>query len=476
MIKGDRRKRRVLVIEDDARWRAEVEALVRREGCNATSARTVKEGLQFLQQAFFDLVVLDWFTPEMNGDEFLPLARTYSPATFVIVYSAMDDADRLAAAHGADDFVLKNARNMAGLRYALQRASDRKDDRARLLVNEATVDRCPTPIGDSAAMREVRGLIEEAASCDLPVLIEGETGTGKELVARAIHGRSPRSKGRLLTKNCAMLGGELLNSDLFGHVKGAFTGAAIARPGLFELASGGTVFLDEIVELGPEAQARLLRVVEEGMVQRVGTHADIPIDVRIIAATNRHLEREVERERFRSDLLHRLNVLRIPLPCLSDHRDDIEMLVGHFLRLHGGEHAVQQGVDERAMEILRSRDYPGNVRELENLVRRAVVKARTATITLEHLQLQETGVSAHQVASLTPIRISYAEALSRFELAYYQALLEDCEGNISQAARISGISRTHFHRKLNALGIRNAVASNRGLPGAETRPKNRRID
>jgi DNA-binding NtrC family response regulator len=300
-------------------------------------------------------------------------------------------------------------------------------------------------IGSSAPMRQVYSLLERAAEADVTVLIEGETGTGKELAARAIHQGSPRSQQPFQIVDCGAVSPTLIEAELFGHVRGSFTGADRDRPGAFELANGGTLFFDEIGELPLALQPKLLRALETREVRRIGGTARIPVDVRFVAATNRNLAEEVKRSRFREDLFYRLNVFRVVMPPLREHREDIPLLVKHFL-----EPLSDSPLSEELLGRMSQLDWPGNVRELRNAVERAVVLARGEKAARGAGQTAggsgDSDRSPMEVDASRPFKEVKAEVVARFERAYLEQVLDRTRGNISAAAREAGIDRKHMER------------------------------
>ncbi|MDE0556298.1 MAG: sigma-54 dependent transcriptional regulator, partial [Candidatus Poribacteria bacterium] len=307
--------------------------------------------------------------------------------------------------------------------------------------------------GQSDAMQAIYRLIERAAKSDVPVLVQGETGTGKELAARAIHYNSTRKDQRFLSQNCAALSSELLQSELFGHKKGAFTGANEDHIGVFETANGGTVFLDEIGDASPHLQRNLLRVLQEGEIRRVGETEDRAVDVRIIAATNRDLKKEVENGSFREDLYYRLHVIQIDMPPLRERIEDVPLLAEHLLiRAKGDAKKSVGGLTVGAIKALTSYDWPGNVRELENEIRRAVALAEedgeiTPDLFSEIVSRAVLGVSVEYQGRLK-------DNMQEYERRLIRDALEKCKGNITHAAEELGVARISLYRKINRLGLR----------------------
>jgi transcriptional regulator with PAS, ATPase and Fis domain len=309
-------------------------------------------------------------------------------------------------------------------------------------------------------MRAVFKLVETVSYSSATVLIQGESGTGKELVARAIHYRSPRKDKPFIAVNCSALTETLLESELFGHVKGSFTGATANKKGLFEAADGGTIFLDEIGDVPPATQVRLLRVLQEGEVKRVGANDTIKVDVRVIAASNIDLSRAKDQGKFREDLFYRLNVITVALPPLRDRPEDVPLLAGHFLRLYAGKMGKKvTGISPQAMEALVCHRWMGNVRELENVIERAVVLTSREVVDVEDLpqQLRESPGGGGDVEVLSLAHLPYAEAkrlaMRAFERRYLSALLEKSGHNVSSAARAAGVDRSNFRRLLKQYEV-----------------------
>ena len=305
-------------------------------------------------------------------------------------------------------------------------------------------------------MAELRAQVALAAPTNGRVLIQGENGTGKELVARSLHALSRRSVGPFVDVNCAAIPEELIESELFGHVRGAFTGAMHDRPGKFELADEGTIFLDEIADMSLKTQAKVLRVLQEQVVERVGGRAGVGVDVRVVAATNKSLPEEIRAGRFRDDLFYRLNVVSITVPPLRDRRDDVVPLSDHFLTIYAGEygHGLKR-IDSDALKILRHYDWPGNVRELRNVIERVVIMVSGPVISAGDLSFLTTSVrAAPAAAGHTTAAVRLHEARDRFERDYILSALEAQHGNISRAADALGLERSNLYRKMRAFGIR----------------------
>ncbi|MGH7408894.1 MAG: sigma-54 interaction domain-containing protein, partial [Candidatus Methylomirabilales bacterium] len=308
-------------------------------------------------------------------------------------------------------------------------------------------------VGRSLPMLQVFEVVKKVARSQANVLIVGESGTGKELVARSIHVNSPRAAKPFIPVDCASLPENLLESELFGHEKGAFTGAHMARPGLFEYGNGGTVFLDEVGDLGGNLQAKLLRVLQERQIRRVGSNKFISVDVRVISATNRDLAEGVKRGEFREDLFYRLNVISIPLPPLRDRKGDIPLIAHHYLHKYVGSSGKRiTGISPEVLALLEAHSWPGNVRELQNVIERAVVLAEKETLLPEdlpeHIRAREAGTVAAESRADLPMKRAKDEWNRAFEKEYLGTLLKRHQGNISQAARAAGVDRKTIHRLL----------------------------
>jgi len=411
-----------------------------------------------------DVLITDVFMPGKTGFDLLTEVHARYPNIPIVLMTgqatvtAAVEAIRL----GAYDYLVKpiDAKNtlIPAVRRALQHR--RLVERNRFLERQLDASsRVQGLVGESAQIRNVCSIISAAAASDVTVLVLGESGTGKELVARAIHEQSPRSGQSFVDINCAALTDSLLESELFGHVRGAFTGATSARRGLFETANGGTLFLDEVGELSATTQARLLRVLQEGMVRPVGSSESKAVDVRIIAATNRNLAQEVRVGRFRQDLFYRLNVLTVEMPPLRERFGDIPLLVEHFLTKHSARlRRPKPRVDPRVLDALSQFDWPGNVRELENTIERTLVLSRDDLIGPDVLP-----PGFHAPSTPEPPRTGPTELLpmtvarDRFVRSYARRLLTAAGGNVNEAARIAGMDASNFRRLLKRIDAVNTT-------------------
>ena len=408
-------------------------------------AGSLESAIERLGQAAFDVVLTDLNLGRGDGLDLLRHVRERTPDVPVIVitgYASMDSAMEAIQA-GAFDYLAKPP-SLASLRALLERAVEkhRTTQALREVPEPAATPRFDQVAGRSPQMLEVFKTVARVASSRTSVLIFGESGTGKELVARALHLRSPRAERRFVPVNVSAIPEGLLETELFGHVRGAFTGATTARRGLFEEAHQGTLFLDEIGDLSSPLQAKLLRVLQEQRIKPVGGNEEIEVDVRLVAATHQDLVELVRTGRFREDLYYRLNVVSIPLPPLRERRDDIGLLVEHFVQRYRSEHGqVPKAFAPEAMRILLAYGWPGNVRELANVVERAMVLSTSTVITSESLP-----ESVRQAPATDPLRGAMLVPLEEMVDRYVARVLEHTGGNHTQAARILGISQRTLHR------------------------------
>ncbi len=449
--------RAVLVIDDEANIRKTLEGVLSDEGYRVYLAEDGARGLEALFRSPVDAVLLDVWLPGMDGLETLSRIRKEFPLLPVIMISGHGTIDTAVRAvkNGAFDFLEKPI-SLEKLLITLSRAIEREELRSENRELREKMERRHRLVGESKAMRGIRAEIAAAAPTNASVLITGENGSGKEIVAREIHRRSRRAGSSFVAVNCAAIPEELVESELFGHEKGAFTGAAGRRKGRFEMADGGTIFLDEVGDMSPRTQAKILRVLEEKTFERVGGGEPIRTDVRIIAATNRNLPRDVEAGRFREDLFFRLNVFPIHVPPLRERKEDIEALAGHFAEEVGREIGKEKmGFSPEAKDRLRAHAWPGNVRELRNVVERLVILSAGSRVD---------GETAAKVLAAEPSREEggemaalafedYREAVLAFEREYLRRKLRENDHNISRTADRMGIDRTSLYRKMKQLGI-----------------------
>ncbi|HUL58458.1 MAG TPA: sigma-54 dependent transcriptional regulator [Anaeromyxobacteraceae bacterium] len=467
MVDTVTKQARVLVVDDEPSVLKAIEALLGRKGHQVVALDSPIAATQRLAQEDFDVALLDIKMPQLSGLELLSAVKHRRPEVEVIMMTGHATVETALAAikAGAYDYLTKPFEDVEMVARSVAKAAERKMlfDRNRQLETQLR-EREGVPgdglVGNSPAIREVTRMIEAVAYSSTTVLVTGESGTGKELVARALHARSPRRSHPFVALNCGALTETLLESELFGHVKGAFTGAQRDQKGLFDAADGGTIFLDEIGDIPLSTQVRLLRVLQEGEIKRVGSADSVRVDVRVIAATHRDLPKLVKAGKFREDLFYRLNVINVPLPALRDRVEDIPLLAHHFLRRYAERLAKKvRTLAPEAIELLCGYRWPGNVRELENAVERAVVLCRGDSITPVDLPPAVTGRTAPLVRDAPAagddaawLSLSYAaakeQALRRFEKSYVEALMRACDNNISAAARKAGMDRSNFKRVL----------------------------
>jgi two-component system nitrogen regulation response regulator NtrX len=447
---------RVLVVDDEPGIRDALTQVLEYEKYEVHSAGSGNESLRLYPEVRPELVLLDVKMEGLDGLDTLARLRELDPTAYVIMISGHGTIQTAVEAtqRGAFDFLekpLDTDRMLVSLRNAL---AHRRLVRENVALREATGGEQEF-VGASRAIRDVLAMIDKVGATDSRVLVTGENGTGKELVARAIHRRSRRSQGPFVEVNCAAIPTELIESELFGHIKGSFTGAVADRAGKFEQADGGTLFLDEVGDMSAAAQAKVLRALEEGVVTRVGGSKPIAVDVRVVAATNQDLEAGIREGRFREDLYYRLNVVPIRLPPLGERRDDIPLLVAHFVGLVSARAGVAaRGFDDAAVARLRQRDWPGNVRELRNTVERLLILAGGPTVSVDEvdrLAPPHDDVSARGAAFLGCE--TFEEFKQEAERAFLEAKLEDHDWNVSETARKLGMPRSNLYKKIEKYGL-----------------------
>ncbi|HEX9292001.1 MAG TPA: sigma-54 dependent transcriptional regulator [Anaeromyxobacteraceae bacterium] len=453
---------RVLVV-DDKQNMLSLFGRILVEGYVVTTAADGARALALVASEEFDVVVTDLRMPGAGGFEVLSAVKARSPSTEVVMmtgYANVADAVR-AMKLGAYDYLEKPFDPDAAA-LVVARAAERKrlrDEAATLRRELEGTFSFHSLVGKSARMQEVYRLLEQAAGLDITVLLLGETGTGKELAARAIHYHSARKTRRFLPVNCGALPPDLVESELFGHARGAFTGAAAAKAGLFEEADGGTLFLDEVGELPLATQVKLNRALQEKEIRRVGDNAAVKVDVRILAATHRDLKAEAAAGRFREDLFYRLHVFPVRLPALRERLEDVPLLAAHFLDKHArAARRELSGFEADALRALTAHAWPGNVRELENAVERAVAVAAGPLVTAADLPPDVLVAPAVAPPGGVLTTLPYREALDlardRVSRDYLVALLRELRGNVTQAAARAGMERESLHRLLKRYGIR----------------------
>ncbi len=470
-------KKQILVVDDETNLRRVLSAQLARDGYDVHEAGDGEEAIAFLKEHHIDLVITDLKMPKASGMDVLRAALRDDPSRPVIMLTAFATIENAVEAlkTGAFDFITKPF-DQNEVRQILKKALRTRDlanaDATRDVTAGAVRDGKARfgIIGESPAILDVFSILERVADTPTTVLITGESGTGKELVARALHENSSRRDRPFIKVNCAAIPKDLMESELFGHEKGAFTSAVSSKPGRFELASGGTLFLDEIGEIPNEMQVKLLRVLQESEFERVGGIKTIHVDVRLIAATNRDLKKEIAASSFREDLFYRLNVVPIVLPALRERRTDIPPLVSYFIhKFNTRLKKSLEGVEPEAMDRLTSYGWPGNIRELENVIERAVLFADGSRIRLEDLAVElRDGSASMDTGRGTPLPPSVSEggaptdglkeqvkaAMSRLERDLILRALMQTQNNVTHAARLLKISRKGLQLKMKELNLR----------------------
>ncbi len=446
---------RILVVDDEASQRELIGGFLKKQGHEVVTASGGAEALARVRETRVDLVLSDFKMPGMSGLDLQRGIKAINPETPFILMTAYGTVETAVQAmkEGATDYLTKPL-DLDELLLRIERVGEQirlrgavRELQARLVERH----RLEGIIGESGRMQEVLALVKQVAPSDATILIRGESGTGKELIARAIHFNSPRAAGPLVTLNCAALPEHLLESELFGHEKGAFTGAVAQRKGRFELADGGSIFLDEIGDLSPSLQVKLLRVLQERQFERLGSTRTLTVNVRILAATHRDLEQAMRDATFREDLYYRLNVVTVQIPPLRERREDIPLLLDHFLRKFAEKNRRDvQGLTAAARDALLKYDYPGNVRELENIVERAVLLCRGQVIDLADLPV---ALRPGERRPEGPEDRALPAILASIERQAIRAALERHDGVQTRAAEELGISERVLRYKMKKYGL-----------------------
>ena len=450
----------VLVADDDAAIRSLLRQVLQDEGYVVQEAATGIEVVDKVKENGPDLVIMDVRMPELDGIEALSRVKATSPKTSVLIMTAFGSSNAAIRAMelGAFDYVTKPF-ELDKINYTVSKVFEYQDLAAEVEVLRgeiSTLVQTERIVGNSPAMQEVYKTVGKVAKSDATVLVTGESGTGKELVAEALHYNSNRRAGPLVKVSCAALPETLLEAELFGHEKGSFTGAMTQRRGRFEMADKGTIFLDEIGEMSLQTQTKLLRVLQDHKIERVGSSLPIKVDLRIIVATNKDLQKQVEQTKFRDDLFYRLNVIHINMPPLRERKEDIPALVEHFLAKHRYSTTAQPAaISEEALRRLMEYDWPGNVRELENVVERAVVLSRGQIITSRELPFgdHEGDHDEDGTDELPSEKSFFKKSVAQFEKDLIMKALRDATGNRSKAAEMLGIYRRLLYAKIKEYGL-----------------------
>jgi len=451
----------ILIVDDEKHYPMIISEVLAEEGYRAFTASSGMEALDILNNQFIDLVLSDVKMPGMSGIDLLEKIKALKPDLPVIIMTAFGSVEKAVEAmhKGAYTFILKPFENEALIAHIAKALSMYRIVQENSILRDAIRSRYQFDniIGKSKPMQELYEVIQKVAPTNASVLVEGESGTGKELVARSIHYNSLRKDGNLVAVNCSAFAESLLESELFGHEKGAFTGAANMKKGRFELADNGSLFLDEIGELPMTLQVKLLRVLQERTVERVGGTAPIPVDFRLIAATNKTLEDEVQKGNFREDLYYRLNVVKAVMPPLRERREDITLLINHFIEKYtrGPESSgTVTGIDKKAAQILCDYEWKGNVRELENVIERAVILSPASLISVSDLppQIRNPTTNTLQLDGI-PEGVGLSETLAAVEKRMIQRAMK-MSGNVqTKAAQILGIGKSGLNQKLKKFNL-----------------------
>ena len=452
---------RLLIVDDEASMCEFLEIMLQKSGYQVDSRRSARQAVKDLEAETYDLVISDISMPEMSGLELLSLVKEKSPGTEVIMITAYASTDTAIQAmkRGAYDYITKPFNNdeiLLTIKKALKNSQLQRENR-RLQQELEKRYGFGNLIGKNPVMLKVYELIQRVAQTSANILVTGESGTGKELAARAIHYTGPRKDRPFVTVNCGAIPEQLMESEFFGHEKGAFTGAVKTRDGYFAAADGGTIFLDEIGEVPPSLQVKLLRVIQEKSFKRVGSNVERTVDVQVVSATNRDLESEVSEGNFREDLFYRLNVISIDLPPLRERGSDIPLLANHFLQKYSREYGREiGGISREALNILLNYSYPGNIRELENIIERAVVMETGPSLSPESLPPTLTRPASPGGGAdlrLPEEGLDLEETLAELERRFIHQALERCGHNKTQAARLLGLSFRSFRYRLEKLDL-----------------------
>lgn len=452
----------ILIVDDEEETLQSIGRILSREGYTVFTASSGEMAIYILKENEIDILLTDLKMPGIEGIELMEVARTFLPDIETIVMSAYGTVEEAVDAmkRGAYDFIIKPLKKVD--LKVVDKAMEKKElliENRRLRDELLSMKEGERIIGNSPVMKKLMEVVVQVARSSANVFLEGESGSGKEVIAEVIHNMSERASHPLIKINCAAIPDGLLESELFGYEPGAFTGATMRKKGKFELAHRGTIFLDEIIELPIALQSKILRVLQDGEFERIGGTKGIKVDVRVITATNKNPEQEVERGRFRQDLYYRLNVIRIKVPPLRERKEDIPLLIGHFIRLFNKKNRREiKGVDDEALKVLLNYDWPGNVRELQNVIERGVVLAMSDTIRINDLPPEIVPSSLK-----TPVRLRDDEyfffpigtPLDEIERGVILKTLKYTGGDKERMAKLLGISIRTIYRRLEELGETN---------------------
>ncbi|MBU1026396.1 MAG: sigma-54 dependent transcriptional regulator [Candidatus Margulisbacteria bacterium] len=451
--KDTHKKANILVVDDEKSMRDSMHMLLRQD-YNVQLAKSGKEAIEIVNQQHIDLVLLDIRLPELDGIEALKIIKGIDESIEVIMVTAVIMVKNAVHAIrlGAYDYITKPF-DIEALQEQVEKALEKRSLQQENQILRHLIDKehqFEKIVGKSKTIKEVFKAIDDVAKSNATVLITGESGTGKELVAKAIHNRSSRKEKLIVAVNCAAIPENLLESELFGHERGSFTGAHERQIGKFEIANGGTLFLDEISSMPLPMQAKLLRAIQEREIERIGAGYPTPVDVRIIAATNSDIREAIKKYKFREDLYYRLNVIPIHLPPLRERKEDIQLLATHFLHKYNHEFGKKiVGFKKEAIKALEQHDWPGNIRELENLVERLVVLTKDDNISIDKLPQEITGTICSEPDTKEQ---SFHQAVKRFEADFIRRVLKKTKGKKGEAAKLLGIHRNtllQLEKKLN---------------------------
>jgi DNA-binding NtrC family response regulator len=452
----------ILVVDDEASIRRTLREILEYEDYAVDEAENGEQALTALRSSSYDLVILDVKMPEPDGMDVLEVMAAEMPEVPALMISGHGTIETAVEATklGAFDFIEKPPdlnRLLVTVRNALDRGElETENRRMRQTLSEQQEGDLTPIVGESEAIQEIKDTIERVAPTEARVLIMGENGTGKELVAKWIHHRSERREGPLVEVNCAAIPSELIESELFGHEKGSFTGATQQRIGKFELADGGTLFLDEVGDMSLSAQAKVLRALQENKIERVGGDRSIPVDVRVVAATNKDLMAEIDAGDFREDLYHRIGVILIDVPPLRERREDVPVITNYFAdRLARRNGLAPKTFTDEALQRLKRYEWRGNVRELNNVIERLLILSRGDTVEADDVDryIRPAGDSDGPGLALIHEYNDFTDARDQFEKIFIQQKLDEHDWNVSQTAKTIGIQRSHLYNKLNKYGI-----------------------